>query len=233
LGLAGFRLKIDASADKKKSELYFPLPLKIFLTANRVWQGRSFLSCACFFETKHSLGEAPGAVLQARIFGSVGRHRAWKRFAKMSISSKFGCGKIGMNLGPTNRCSRLAGTATLTICVSVFLDACSITPTPSTTVTHVVLMWLKNPESAADRAQLVRASRSLRMIPGVLQVQTGRTVPLPRAGVDQSFDLGVVITFRDRAALQRYEKDPRHVAAVRYYLRPLVRRYVVYNSNDR
>jgi hypothetical protein len=136
-----------------------------------------------------------------------------------------------MNLGPRNRCSRLAGTATLTICVCVFLDACSITPAPSTIVSHVVLMWLKHPESAADRAQLIRASHSLRMIPGVLQVQTGRTVP--RAGIDQSFDLGVVITFRDRPALQRYEEDPRHIAAMRRYLRPLVRRYVVYNLNDR
>ena len=32
----------------------------------------------------------------------------------------------------------------------------------------VVLIWLKHPESAADRAQLIRAAHSLRMIPGVL-----------------------------------------------------------------
>jgi len=50
---------------------------------------------------------------------------------------------------------------------------------------------------------------------------------------DRSFDLGVVITFRDRAALQRYEKDPRHLEAMRRYLQPFVRRYETYNLTAR
>jgi hypothetical protein len=95
------------------------------------------------------------------------------------------------------------------------------------------LIWLKHPERSADRAQLTRAAHSLRMIPGVLRVQTGRSVPTLPSGADRSFDLGVVITFRDRAALQRYEKDPRHLEAMRRYLQPLVRRYEIYNSTGR
>ncbi len=106
-------------------------------------------------------------------------------------------------------------------------------PTPAPTVTHVVLMWLKHPERSADRAQLMRAAHSLRMIPGVMRVDAGRAVPTLAPGVDRSFDLGVVITFRDRVALERYEKDPRHLEAMRRYLRPLVRRYEVYNLSGR
>src|SRR5436190_12785135 len=109
-----------------------------------------------------------------------------------------------MNLGTKNRCVGFAGLATLTICVSIFLGSCGTIPAPSGAVTHVALMWLKHPERTADRAQLVRAAHSLRMIPGVLRVQTGRPVPTPRGGIDQSYDLGVVITFRDRLALERY-----------------------------
>ena len=75
----------------------------------------------------------------------------------------------------------------------------------------------------------VRTAHSLRMIPGVRHVETGRTVPALPPGTIRSFDLAVVITFRDRAALQRYRKDPRHLQAMRHYLRPLVRRYEVYN----
>ena len=90
-------------------------------------------------------------------------------------------------------------------------------------------MWLKHPDRGADRAQLMRVARSLRMIPGVRRVEAGRTVPALPPGFDHSFDLGVVITFRDQAALQRYDKDPRHLEAMRRYLRPLVRRYEVYN----
>ena len=94
-------------------------------------------------------------------------------------------------------------------------------------------MWLNHPERAADRAQLIRAVHSLRMIPGVLRVEAGHAVPAPPPGMDRSYDLGVVITFRDRAALERYEEDPRRQDALRRYLQPLVRRDVAYNLDDR
>jgi hypothetical protein len=113
------------------------------------------------------------------------------------------------------------------------LGACQTAPPASSPLTRVVLIWLKHPERSADRTQLSRAAHSLRMIPGVLRVQTGRSVPTLPAGADRSFDLGVVITFRDRAALQRYEKDPRHLEAMRRYLQPLVRRYEIYNLTGR
>ncbi len=119
----------------------------------------------------------------------------------------------------------------LALAIALLLPGCSTTPAPA--LTHVVLMWLKHPERGADRLQLIRAAHSLRMIPGVLRVEAGRVVPTLAPGVDRSFDLGVVITFRDRAALQRYENDPRHLEAMRRYLRPLVRRYEVYNLNSR
>lgn len=111
--------------------------------------------------------------------------------------------------------------------------ACSTTPPPPQAIQHIVLMWLVRPESASDRAELVRAARSLQMMPGVVRVQTGRTVPSPHSEADRDFDLGTVITFRDRAALRRYEKDPRHADAMARYLKPLVRRFVVYNLGTR
>ncbi len=118
-------------------------------------------------------------------------------------------------------------------CASLLLGGCQLTAPVSPTVTHVVLMWLKHPKSAADRAQLIRAAQSLRMIPGVLRVQAGGAIPPVGPHSHQDYDLGVMITFRDRAALPRYEKDPRHVEAMRRYLEPLVRRYEVYNLNGR
>jgi hypothetical protein len=94
-------------------------------------------------------------------------------------------------------------------------------------------LWLKHPKSSADRAQLIRAAHSLRMIPGVLRVDVGRVVPALPPDTDKSFDLGVVITFRDRAALERYKSSPRRHEAMRRYLRPLVRRYVIYDLSGR
>jgi hypothetical protein len=123
--------------------------------------------------------------------------------------------------------------ATPVVAICFFLLGCATEPAPLPTVTHVVLMWLKHPGSGGDRAQLIRAAHSLRMIPGVTRVEATRTLPALPPGVEHNFDLGVVITFRDRFALQRYEKDPRHLEAMRRYLRPLVRRYEVYNLSGR
>lgn len=132
---------------------------------------------------------------------------------------------------PKNIFRRLGTGAALTLCFCLF--GCATGPAPTPTVTRVVLVWMKHPERSADRAQVIRAARSLRMIPGVMRVEAGRRVPALASGTDRSFDLGVVITFRDRAALRRYEKDPRHLEAMRRYLRPLVRRYEVFNLSDR
>ena len=131
----------------------------------------------------------------------------------------------------TNNRAHLGAGATLVMCLCV--PGCGTLPAPTPTVTHVALIWMKHPDRSADRAKLRRAAYSLRMMPGVLQVEAGRTVPALPPGLDRSFDLGVVITFRDQAALQRYEKDPRHLEAMRRYLRPLVRRYEVYNFSSR
>lgn len=96
-------------------------------------------------------------------------------------------------------------------------------------VNHVVVFWLKHPERAADRAALARASEKFRELPGVLRVDVGNALPVRRK-VEQRFDMCVVFTFRNRAALARFEADPKHTAAIASVLRPLVKRYVVFNS---
>lgn len=130
---------------------------------------------------------------------------------------------------------KIIGVGKILLALSLILASasCSTTPTAPQPVQHIILMWLERPESGADRAQLVRAARSLQMMPGVVRVETGRNVPSPNTEADRDFDLGVVITFRDKAALQRYEKNPRHTEEMQRYLKPLVRRYVVYNLGTR
>ena len=62
-------------------------------------------------------------------------------------------------------------------------------------------------------------------------MQTGRTVPTLPSGADRSFDLGVVITFRDRGVCSVTKRS----AASRgdaSHLQPLVRRYEIYNFDD-
>jgi hypothetical protein len=100
-------------------------------------------------------------------------------------------------------------------------------------VSHVVCIWLKRPGNLADRQLLIRAAKRFRKIRGVVRVDAGAGLPITRPGIEQPFDVGVVIVFRNRGALEDYEKDPRHLEAMRAILRPLAKRHVIYNfSND-
>ena len=96
-------------------------------------------------------------------------------------------------------------------------------------VTHVMLFWLKRPGNVDDQNFLRRGLRTLRRARGINDMRVGRPLPVDRPDVEQSFDLGVVITFRDRQALEKFERDQRREQALDAMLRPLVRRYTVYN----
>ncbi len=96
-------------------------------------------------------------------------------------------------------------------------------------VIHVMLFWLKRPSNVDDQNVLLRGLGTLRRVRGVSDLRVGRPLPVDRPGLEQSFDLGVVVIFRDRAALEKFEHDPRRRGALDAILEPLVRRYIVYN----
>ena len=96
-------------------------------------------------------------------------------------------------------------------------------------VEHVVLCWLNTPRDEAAIDRIVQSSRTFESIPGVVRVRAGRPVPSTRPVVDDSFDVGVIITFRDEAALHAYDQHPTHVRAVREVLRPLAGKIFIYD----
>jgi hypothetical protein len=101
--------------------------------------------------------------------------------------------------------------------------------TRSGQVTHVMLFWLKRPGNVDDQNFLRRALRTLRRARGVTDMRVGRSLPVDRPSVEQSFDLAVVMTFRDREALEKFERDQQRKQAIDAMLGPLVRQYTVYN----
>jgi len=115
------------------------------------------------------------------------------------------------------------------IALSLAATGAQAVATHSGQVTHVMLFWLKRPGNVDDQNYLRRALRTLRRARGVNDIRVGRPLLVDRPGVEQSFDLGVVITFRDREALEKFERDPRREQAIDAILRPLVRQYTVYN----
>ncbi|MDB5292546.1 MAG: hypothetical protein JWL69_3787 [Phycisphaerales bacterium] len=97
-------------------------------------------------------------------------------------------------------------------------------------VTHVVICWLYDRSDETALKEVTEASGKLRDIPGVLNVSVGRMLPSDRAGVDNSFDLAIVVTLADEAALQRYLKDPKHLALRKAVLERYVPTVRIYDA---
>jgi len=116
---------------------------------------------------------------------------------------------------------------------TLFLSSCAQlgyekAPRPGQ-VDHLVLVWLKHPGDAAERAGLVEAGRSLTAIPGVISVTGGDSLPSTRPMVDSSFDVGYVIRFESAAALDAYVKHPLHVKLAKEVLFPAAKKVVIHD----
>lgn len=100
-------------------------------------------------------------------------------------------------------------------------------------VVHVVLIWLKNPGDPTGRDAVVAASKQLKAIRGVEDVQVGTVLPSTRPVVDSSYDIGLVIRLRDAQALQDYAADPLHVRLADEVLKPSAAKFLIYDFTVR
>ncbi len=100
---------------------------------------------------------------------------------------------------------------------------------PSGSISHVVVCYLKNHGNVSERQKLIDATRDLRSIPGVEDIEIGYALPSTRPVVVSDFDVALVITFRDATALQAYQTHPTHQQAVKQVLEPLVGKLIIYD----
>jgi hypothetical protein len=120
-------------------------------------------------------------------------------------------------------------TCSLIACVLLLASCTHRHHAKSGEIEHVVICWLKDHGNAQQQQQLIDASQDLKKIPGVLDLRIGHALPSTRPVVDSTYDLGLVIRFRDEASLRAYEHHPIHQKLVRELLRPLTGRIVVYD----
>ena len=126
--------------------------------------------------------------------------------------------------------SRAVVRAQLVLLFALILPACSAAlKSPDQTLEHVVVVWLKDPGNATHRQTIIDESEVLRTIPGVLSLKSGTVIPSERAIVDSSFDVALIVSFTDAAALQAYLVHPLHVQLVNETLKPLVAKIRVYD----
>src|SRR5438094_9755868 len=77
---------------------------------------------------------------------------------------------------------------------------------------HLVCFKYKIAVDAAARAQHRERLRALQGLDGVVDLKVGADV----VGSPRSYDTGLAITFPDRAALDAYQKNERHVPVAQF-----------------
>lgn len=122
-------------------------------------------------------------------------------------------------------------TLILAAAVSLFLSSCTCCQTtPKGKVEHIVLVWLKRPGNAVDRATLIATARKFKTeIKEIQHLSVGPAVPSERPIVDDSFDVGFIMRFASKADMDAYEKHPVHQKAVKETLMPMAKKVQVYD----
>lgn len=95
-------------------------------------------------------------------------------------------------------------------------------------IKHIVFCWLQQP-SRENRARVIETSKELAVLPGIEDIAVGEALPGNRDIVDDSFDVGVSMTFRNRRAMENYLSHPGHVRRVREVLQPMCGKILVYD----
>ena len=127
----------------------------------------------------------------------------------------------------STRCLRVLPVPALLLCLLLCLPPAA--GQDSQPLEHVVIVWLKQPGNQDAQSRIIAASQALTAIPGVVSLRVGTAVASERPIVDSSFDVALVVSFSDRAALDSYLNHPLHVQLVETTLKPLVERILVYD----
>jgi len=96
-------------------------------------------------------------------------------------------------------------------------------------ITHVVIVWLKQPGNEAQRTAFIKASQRLGNFPGIINRHVGVVLPSQRGVVDDTFDVAVSVTMKNKAAMRAYLSNPKHQKILNEKIKPLVNRVVAYD----
>jgi hypothetical protein len=100
---------------------------------------------------------------------------------------------------------------------------------PGTRFSHIVIFWVDpaNPKAADELIE--GAERYLRPIPHIGSFHVGKMVPSNRPVVDQSYQVGLNVTFPSKQAQDDYQVHPLHVEFVEKVFKRVCQKVVVYD----
>ena len=97
------------------------------------------------------------------------------------------------------------------------LNSCNSEPKNETQMfdsnfAHVVYFWLKNPDSAADRADFETALKKFLSTSEYAQTKfIGKPANTPREVVDNSWTYSIILTFPSKEIQDNYQNEPVHL----------------------
>lgn len=94
---------------------------------------------------------------------------------------------------------------------------------------HIVVLWADPARPEAANEILEAANRLLKNIPGVVQFHAGKMVGSARPVVEQTYSVALNIIFTSKQAEAEYQIHPQHVEFVTNFVRPLVKKVVIYD----
>lgn len=100
---------------------------------------------------------------------------------------------------------------------------------PVNPVQHVVLLWFTEDVTNSWVQQVKAETLKLRGIPLILSLKAGPAIKSQRVIVDDSFDLGITMTFRTVDDMNQYLIDPRHTKFVDTWLKGHLNKILVYD----
>src|SRR5213594_2954894 len=120
----------------------------------------------------------------------------------------------------------------IALAIAAFLSGCAAAPkaAKAAKLYHVGLVWLKEPGNAEHRQRIITAAHSFaREIPEVQFLSVGQTLPKTSSWADASFDICFVMRLEDKAAMDRYAKNPVHQKAAQEVFLPLSQKIMFYD----
>jgi hypothetical protein len=118
------------------------------------------------------------------------------------------------------------------LAIATFLSGCATAQKTAKAgkLYHVGLVWLKEPGNTEHQQKIIAAAHSFaREIPEVQFLSVGKTLPKTSSWADASFDICFVMRLEDKAAMDRYAKNPVHQKAAQEVFLPLSQKILFYD----
>ena len=107
--------------------------------------------------------------------------------------------------------------------------ACGNSRKTTNMFSHVVIFWTDPANPKAADELIAGMTRHLKIIPGLTHFHVGKMAGSHRPVVDQTYQVALNTEFANKQAQDDYQVHPEHLVFVEKYVKPLVKKVVVYD----